>query len=230
MTKPKYTIEEINQVLDYISSNWTSRLDKKIQTDTRVKKIAEANLGKKRSLEFIELMRQKSKSYVQTEEGSLHMKKMHKIARDKARTPEANAKRSRSLVSFYQTPEGQTAKANTSNRTKGNKLNSKGATFTGKKHTEESKAKMSAARKGRSLTAEHRAKIGKAGLGKKRSEETKAKIRAARSNPVIVDGIIYNSPVEVAQKFNVSIMTVHRRLKNPNFPTWNFTQLEKKEK
>ena len=53
------------------------------------------------------------------------------------------------------------------------------------KKSEETKAKMSAAHKGKKFSDEHKAKIGAASkgrktmLGKKRSEETKAKISAA---------------------------------------------------
>jgi group I intron endonuclease len=54
-----------------------------------------------------------------------------------------------------------------------------GAAHRGRKHTAESRAAMSAARKGMKLSAEHRANIGAARLGKKQSEETQAKKRAA---------------------------------------------------
>ena len=49
----------------------------------------------------------------------------------------------------------------------------------GHKHSEEAKAKMSAAQRGRKLTPEHRAKISASNKGRKVSDETRAKISAA---------------------------------------------------
>jgi group I intron endonuclease len=46
----------------------------------------------------------------------------------------------------------------------------------GKKHSAETKLKMSLKRRGRTLSPEHRAKIGAAHLGKKQSEETRKRI------------------------------------------------------
>lgn len=51
------------------------------------------------------------------------------------------------------------------------------AAWTGRTHTDETKAKLSKARKGMKLPEEWRRKIGQAQLGRKRSEETKAKLR-----------------------------------------------------
>jgi len=54
--------------------------------------------------------------------------------------------------------------------------------FQGKKHSDETKAKMSASGRGlkkRPLSEEHKAKLSAARLGKKRNEQTKAKISAA---------------------------------------------------
>ena len=55
-----------------------------------------------------------------------------------------------------------------------------GAAHKGKKHSAESKAKMSAAKKGRKLSAEHKAKIGAAKKGRKLSAEHKAKMSKAK--------------------------------------------------
>lgn len=49
----------------------------------------------------------------------------------------------------------------------------------GNRHSAETKAKLSAAAKGRKLSEEHKAKIGAAGKGRKQSEETRAKKSSA---------------------------------------------------
>jgi hypothetical protein len=49
--------------------------------------------------------------------------------------------------------------------------------FYGVKHSEEAKRKISKTHKGRTLTEEHKRKVGEALIGKKHSEETKRKMR-----------------------------------------------------
>jgi hypothetical protein len=58
-------------------------------------------------------------------------------------------------------------------------------TMLGRKHSDETRAKMSAAHKGKSKSAEHAAKVGAAHKGKKRSEEYKKKLSVAHMGKII---------------------------------------------
>lgn len=72
-------------------------------------------------------------------------------------------------------------------------------TMLGKKHSAETRAKMSAAQKGRPKSPEHAAKVGAAHKGKKISDEQKAILSAARKNAVCTEEYRYKMS-ELAKK------------------------------
>lgn len=88
------------------------------------------------------------------------------------------------------------------------------------KHSEETKAKMSATRKGKKHLEETIAKIRAASLGNKHSEETKAKMAAAKGTGVEVTDIdsgrveVYVSMRQAAIALNTSLATVREYIKN----------------
>jgi len=100
----------------------------------------------------------------------------------------------------------------------------------GDKHTEETKTKMSAARKGKTLTEEHKAKIGEAQTGRMHTKETKAKIAAAKKGaknhqyaPFIVrfpDGRVdrWKTTGAAASAYGVGVMTVWNYLNGKTTP------------
>ena len=79
------------------------------------------------------------------------------------------------LAKDYEGAMKEAAKA-ISEANKGNKYN------LGKHHTEETKKKLSEAKKGKHLSEETRKKLSEAGKGKRRSEETRKKMSEAKKN------------------------------------------------
>lgn len=112
--------------------------------------------------------------------------------------------------------------------------------------SEEMKRKMSATRKlrkipspnkGKSLSNEHKAALRKAKLGKPgppMPESTRIALRKSNSVPrseefkskfkkkLLIDGVLYNSCSEVANKFGISNGLVTHRLKSDKWPGWNY--------
>ena len=96
---------------------------------------------------------------------------------------------------------------------------------TGTTHTEETKAKMSANRKGKTKpprTQEHIDKLAAARTGSKHSEESIAKIRASSANarPVSIDGVVYPSISEASRSLGVEYKKIKRRIKSTKHKTW----------
>lgn len=96
---------------------------------------------------------------------------------------------------------------------------------TGTTHTEETKAKMSAARKGVAKpprTQEHIDKLAAARTGCKHSEEAIAKLRASAptSKPVSIDGVIYPSISEASRSLPMDYRKIKRRIKSTKHKTW----------
>jgi hypothetical protein len=97
----------------------------------------------------------------------------------------------------------------------------------GRKHTHETKQKISEANRGRKFGApseEHKRKVGDGNRGKFVSEETKRKLSVSLSKKYFIDGEIFNTTNDVVLKYNIGRKVVHRRVKNPNWPTWNYKE------
>jgi group I intron endonuclease len=117
--------------------------------------------------------------------------------------------------------------------------------MTGRKHSIESRKKMSVASIGNTNASgsirspEHRAKLSKIAsqrkgeknpfYGRKHSEETKKKLSnqmkgvlPPNTRPVLIDGIKYVSCSEAARQLGVVTATILNRLKSPKFPTYNY--------
>lgn len=77
--------------------------------------------------------------------------------------------------------------------------------FDGRKHTEETKQKMSLSRKGR-----------------KKTKETCLKLSLNNGNRVgiIVDGVYYHSMSEAGRRLNISRNTINSRVNNPKFKNY----------
>lgn len=75
----------------------------------------------------------------------------------------------------------------------------------GHKHSDETRKRMSVAKKGKPLSDEHR---------KKMSES------AAKSVAVVIDGIEYSTMLEASERLGIAYDVVRRRLKSPKHPTW----------
>ncbi len=100
----------------------------------------------------------------------------------KKRSAEARAKTTASLLArhFHHSPEAcARIAAATTKRMAGEDHTGVNNAFFGKHHTEEVKAKLSAHRKGKPLSPEHREKIAKSNQGYIASDEARAKISAA---------------------------------------------------
>lgn len=105
----------------------------------------------------------------------------------------------------------------------------------GFKHSAETRAKMSAARRGRPRTeAELRHLKDMAAIRGPVTDAQKAKIRdklrsrgtphwaiAANSMPLVVDGVLFASRVAAAAHFGISVTACTWRIKSPNFPEWS---------
>lgn len=113
---------------------------------------------------------------------------------------------------------------------------------TGRRHSAETKAKMSAAHTGKRFSSSsgkgtngrrHSAftieKMRLAHTGKVHSPETKEKIRVAASRrikTVIIDGVIYTSVAEAAKVLGMTMVTVYSRISKRSFPTWSYVSSE----
>ena len=102
----------------------------------------------------------------------------------------------------------------------------------GKKHSAESKAKMSKTKKGKTFTDEHKANLSKASMGKpptigmtgkKHSAETRAKI----GKQVICNGVVFPTQRALAKHLGVTVQTVSSwkkgRFKSPSHLNLTFT-------
>jgi group I intron endonuclease len=110
----------------------------------------------------------------------------------------------------------------------------------GTKHSEESKAKISAfvsspefiekmkkINTGRKLTEEQKQNISKAQLGKKHSEEAKQNMRESakdRAKPVIIKGIQYDSIKAAARALNMNNGGLSNKVNNGNDPDYQFVK------
>lgn len=91
--------------------------------------------------------------------------------------------------------------------------------------SDETKAKMSAARKGGKMpprTQEHIDKLAAIRTGSKHSEEAKAAIRAnaPAAKAVSIDGVIYPSASEASRILGISHKTIRKRIKSTKHKTW----------
>lgn len=103
--------------------------------------------------------------------------------------------------------------------------------FYGKKHTEETKNKISNANKGnpgpnkgKHCTEKTKNKISKANSGKHRTDKIKQKLSliSQQAKPVIIDNRYFRN-IEIARKtLNLPKTTVRGRLKNKNFPNYKY--------
>lgn len=84
-------------------------------------------------------------------------------------------------------------------------------TTLGKKKSFEHAKHIKEAQKGRILTEEHKLKLSKA---------AKKRTKLCHFVKVSIDGITYNTIKEAAEKLNLHVSTIQRRLKNKNFKTY----------
>lgn len=80
----------------------------------------------------------------------------------------------------------------------------------GKPLSLETKAKLSAAKKGRKKTDEHKKALGAAKKGKPRSEETRAKLSATNSTPLMTPIGLFPSCKAAATAYRVAIATLRK--------------------
>ena len=100
-----------------------------------------------------------------------------------------------------------------------------GRSFRGKTHSEESLAKMSAAKQGVALSDEHRASMSASRTGKTKTAEWSDKIADSVRKEVVVNGVVYRSATEAAIAHNTSATTVLHRARNPSprFAAWQLS-------
>lgn len=97
-----------------------------------------------------------------------------------------------------------------------------------RKHSEETKAKLSILRREEGLTESWRENIQNANSKKWQDPDFRKKWEAARLRSVTVDGHEYKSLSEAANAHGISVSSVVRRAKNEAFPTWTFkTNIER---
>lgn len=96
------------------------------------------------------------------------------------------------------------------------------ATGTGRVHTAEERALRSQLMRGRFFSEDHRQRLSVALKGKAKSPEHIANNARARHRPVVVDGVMYESVSDCAEKLGVPIPTVSRRVNSdsPRFAGW----------
>jgi len=83
----------------------------------------------------------------------------------------------------------------------------------GRTLTAETRVKLSAAMKGRTQSAEHRAKLGAARKGRTHSAEARAKLGAAHVKPVMTPNGLYPSLKAVREASGVTAPTIRRWMK-----------------
>lgn len=88
----------------------------------------------------------------------------------------------------------------------------------GRKHSEETKKKLSTLRKGKSKPEGFSEQIRARKLGVKLSEQHKANIGRSHKKPCVIDGITYSSCKEAAATLNIPERTLHNRLISRNYP------------
>jgi group I intron endonuclease len=118
-----------------------------------------------------------------------------------------------------QTPE---IKAKISAANKGNTYN------IGRKHSEESRAKISERNKGKPKSEEHKAKMSSANIGKKHSAETRLKLSAAKYKPVVINGRYFISLIQAAEFNKITYPSVRWRVQSlsPQWIDWRFATEE----
>lgn len=199
MTKPKYTIEEINSVLQEISNTWNSDIDKKISEDTRRLNIRNTLTGRSRDTSHLhtEEIRKKaieaskaSKKPLPTRETvekraaalrgrKLSREHIEKVAAAQRGIPKPKSRGKRGPITEQHRENLRIAQRRRYE-------NGAVGTMTGRKLTEEQIQKMVLAKKGKKRTTpvsqETRDNISKALKGRKgkpHSEEHKAKISSS---------------------------------------------------
>ena len=98
-------------------------------------------------------------------------------------------------------------------------------------HTEETKAKISSSMLGVKKSEEHAKNISLSQKGKTLTEEHRKKLSEAAKNrktqgrnvKIIIDDIEYNSLKEASEILNIKYNTVQKRLKNPKFTNYNYS-------
>lgn len=129
-----------------------------------------------------------------------------------------------------------------------NKSSKATSSMSGKKHSEESKLKMSiiqteisiklnkqlpagaieksaAIRKGKPLGDQHKNKLLLTRLGSKRTGQALENLKKGqekRMKKVEADGVVYRNKTEAGDAHNINRTTVHSRINNDNFPNWKF--------
>jgi hypothetical protein len=98
----------------------------------------------------------------------------------------------------------------------------------GKIISEETRKKISQSLKGKIVSTETRKKIGEFNKGKIVSEETRKKlseVNTYRKKPLVADGITFDSLIDASKYFQLSKVTIKRRIKSKTqkFVNWNYT-------
>lgn len=89
MTKRKYSIDEINQVLEFISTNWSSDIDKEIATATKSYRISMAVKGRPGASEHSKRV---ARDRLQTEEGRAHLRRIQEMSKGRVYSEDVRLK------------------------------------------------------------------------------------------------------------------------------------------
>jgi len=87
------------------------------------------------------------------------------------------------------------------------------------------KQKLRIANTGKRHTAETRQKMSKSAVGKKkppRTEQHKANQRRSQGKELVIDGMVYYSSSHAQEVLGICRRTISNRVKNPNFPNYNY--------
>lgn len=88
----------------------------------------------------------------------------------------------------------------------------------GRRHSQETKDKLSLLRKGRPKPEGFAELKRQAMLGTKQSQEHSAKIAKSKMKPCMIDGITYESIKAAAATIGIKITTLFSRIRNKNYP------------
>ena len=94
------------------------------------------------------------------------------------------------------------------------------APMTGRKHSEETKCRLSKAHTNKWNDAEYKIKMAALYVGKTHLQSSKEKIKHSLQKPLIGDGIVFSSAEEAAFTMGMTVSGIKNRVRRNSWPTW----------
>lgn len=93
-----------------------------------------------------------------------------------------------------------------------------------RKHSEETKCKLSRVHTDKWNDAEYKAKMAACHVGKVHSQSSKEKIKHSLQKPLIGDGVVFSSAEEAAFTMRMTVSGVKNRVRRDSWPTWYYIE------